>query len=227
MPASLKYELEMQYWADSSKAYQKAIGTYFAEDFYYLNRLLRSGQVLFGDTLSSYLNRLGDHILRDQPSLRKQLRFYTVRSTVANASSTHDGIIFVNMGLLARLENEAQLAFILCHEISHFVERHALKSYQQYIEADNSRAKDLEGIENSHSLYSKEIEKEADRLGLALYFKAAYPSDILPAVFDILKVADQDFAQKAVDRSFFETEHLIFNDTQWPDTLEYAYNSAL
>ncbi|MEM6344603.1 MAG: M48 family metallopeptidase [Bacteroidota bacterium] len=226
VPASLKYDLEMVHWADSSKEYQEALGAYFAEDFYYLNRLLRSGQVIFGDTLSGYINRLADHILRDQPALRQQLRFYIVRSTVANASSTHDGIIFVNMGLLARLENEAQLAFVLCHEISHFVERHPLKSYQQYLAAESSRPNDPEWQESSHSSYSKEIEKEADRLGLGLYLKAGYSAEIMESAFEVLKVADQDFAQKAFDRSLFETQYLQFNKDQWPDTLEYAFDQS-
>lgn len=222
----------MSHWADSSKEMRSAVGAYYEEDFYYLNRLLQSGQVLFGDPLSQYVSQVADHILRDQPALRQQLRFYIVRSTVANASSTNDGIILVNMGLLARVENEAQLAFVLCHEISHFVERHALKGFQQHIEQENQtkglrKAKNYEVLQEAHSLYSQEIEKEADRLGLALYLKADYPQAELARVFDILKVADHDFAQEPLDRSLFESDYLVFNQEQWPDTLEYAYDASL
>ncbi|MFK7925452.1 MAG: M48 family metallopeptidase [Bacteroidia bacterium] len=230
--ASLKYEREMNHWADSSKEMRSAVGTYYEEDFYYLNRLLQSGQVLFGDPLSQYVSQVADHILRDQAELRQQLRFYIVRSTVANASSTNDGIVLVNMGLLARVENEAQLAFVLCHEISHFVERHALKGFQQYIKQENDtkglrKAKNYEILQEAHSLYSQEVEKEADRLGMALYLKADYPQSELSRVFDILKVADHDFGQEALDRSLLESDYLTFNQAQWPDTLEYVYDASL
>ena len=55
-----------------------------------------------------------------------------------NAFAYPTGAIYVHSGLLARLENEAQLATVLAHEIAHIVHRHAIRHLRQ------ERNKDLE-----------------------------------------------------------------------------------
>ncbi|MEL6653132.1 MAG: M48 family metallopeptidase [Bacteroidota bacterium] len=188
--AQTKYQAELEQWADSSEEIQESARRFLQEDYYYLNQLLRSGQLLFGDPLTQYLNRLTDHILRFRPEIRAQLRVYTVKSSIANAASTYDGIIFVNMGLLARVENEAQLAFVLSHEISHFVERHTLKSYLKYEQKERSagRKKDFEALQNVHYRYSRQLELRADSLGLQLYLEAGYRPEAIAEVFAILEI---------------------------------------
>ena len=46
---------------------------------------------------------------------------------------TENGIILINMGLLAQLSNESELAFIMAHEIVHYVEHHIyqLNTYEE------------------------------------------------------------------------------------------------
>ncbi|RZK51413.1 MAG: hypothetical protein EOO59_15085, partial [Hymenobacter sp.] len=46
------------------------------------------------------------------------------RNPVPNAHALGNGTVMLNVGLLAHLENEAQLAFILCHELAHVQARH-------------------------------------------------------------------------------------------------------
>ena len=48
-----------------------------------------------------------------------------------NAFAYPTGAIYVHSGLLARLENEAQLATVLAHEIAHIVHRHAVRHLRQ------------------------------------------------------------------------------------------------
>ena len=45
-----------------------------------------------------------------------------------NAAALPDDRIYLTTGILARVENEAQLAMVLGHEIGHVIEKHALKS---------------------------------------------------------------------------------------------------
>ncbi len=48
-----------------------------------------------------------------------------------NASSLPDGRIYLTTGMLAHVENEAQLAMVLGHEIGHVAEEHALESLRR------------------------------------------------------------------------------------------------
>jgi predicted Zn-dependent protease len=72
-----------------------------------IDELLQSGKILFGDEMTTYINKLGKLILEknNQSALIEKLRFYTVKSSVVNAFTTHQGMIFVNVGLLAQVEN--------------------------------------------------------------------------------------------------------------------------
>jgi hypothetical protein len=104
------------------------------------------------------------------------------RSSVVNAYATDNGNVWVTLGLLSRIENEAQLAFILCHEVAHFIQKH---SYEKVVNA--SEKINLEqGNELQVHDYSRQKEMEADSLGLILYQNLGYSYDAIPQVFDIL-----------------------------------------
>ena len=105
-----------------------------AADFnLFLKEMFLQGNILYGNPLNQYINTVADEILKDYPSLRKELRFYILKSPVVNASATENGIILINMGLLAQLSNESELAFIMAHEIVHYVEHHIyqLNTYEE------------------------------------------------------------------------------------------------
>lgn len=151
---------------------------------YAINQLLWSGKVVFGDTITRYLNRVVDVILKDDPTLRQKLQIYTVKSPVVNAFTTSDGFIFVNIGLIASCENEAQLAYILSHEISHYVKQHSIKRYtfrkeeernaRKFTWNSSKRAKIDYTKRLNMSNYSKSQEIEADDYGLQLFSKTNY-----------------------------------------------------
>jgi hypothetical protein len=87
-----------------------------------------------------YMDALVTEIAKGNPSLQQQQRFncYFSRAGVPNASYIGEGIILFNMGLFNKLENESQVAFVLCHEIAHFYLQHNEKSIQRYVDAINS-----------------------------------------------------------------------------------------
>ncbi|PIP55108.1 MAG: hypothetical protein COX07_01700, partial [Bacteroidetes bacterium CG23_combo_of_CG06-09_8_20_14_all_32_9] len=101
---------------------------YLLQSNFYIEYLLNSGFILFNDTLSNYINGVADNLLKNQPELRKQLRFYTIKSPEVNAFATNKGIIFITVGLLSQIQSEAQLAWILSHEIIHYKYKHNIES---------------------------------------------------------------------------------------------------
>lgn len=63
--------------------------------------------------------------------LDDQVKIYIVRDPSFNAFCREDGSIFVYIGLLAKCNNEAELASVLSHEFGHYYSKHSLKRYKK------------------------------------------------------------------------------------------------
>jgi predicted Zn-dependent protease len=60
----------------------------------------------------------------------QDIRVYVINQATFNASMAPNGAITVWAGLILRAQNEAQLAYVLGHELAHFQRRHSLKRWQ-------------------------------------------------------------------------------------------------
>src|SRR6185437_4156873 len=87
----------------------------------------------------AYLDALVTEIVSRNPVLKATpFHCYFSRSYVPNAEYIGEGIILINMGLFDRLSDESQVAYILCHEISHFILHHQENSIAKQVETLNS-----------------------------------------------------------------------------------------
>ncbi len=88
-------------------------------------------QVPKGDKreLNRYLNLVGKNLAAYSTRPGLAWTFAVLDDPSANAFSAPGGYVFVTRGLLAKLDNEAQLAAVLAHEVGHVTEKHALKLY--------------------------------------------------------------------------------------------------
>lgn len=180
-----------------------------------LNRIMLGGKVLFNDPMAAFTNKVVDELLKNDPALRAKIRIYIIKSPYVNAFATSEGAIFINIGLLAQLENEAQLAYILAHEIVHVDKKHSLDEFKKEIEISKGRGvySDLNNSDKllARSAYSKEKEQEADELGFLDYFeKSNYSYTAIAGVFDILKYGHLPIDEIPFDKSFFENEGFNF-----------------
>ena len=144
-------------------------------------RLRRSPFRLRDDTLNQYLTDVvcrlgGDHC--------PDVRVYAVRTPYFNASMAPNGMMQVWSGLLLRMDNEAQLAAVLGHEIGHFLQRHSVERLRD-IKARTAFGQfigmfGLVGLVGQLAAlagamaYSRDHEREADRIGLTLMQRAGY-----------------------------------------------------
>lgn len=207
-----KAELEK----NEKKATRKAKEKFLLQTSFGVDEMLLSGKVVFNDPLAEYVNKVADKLLANDQTLRSQVRFYILRSSAVNAFATNQGVIFVTMGLLAQLENEAQLAFILAHEINHYTEKHAIEKYLEVenIERGKGSYTDLtfDDKDLAKSVFSKEQEKEADEKGILLFLKSGYSTQYLMGVYDVLKYAYLPFDDITFDKTFLENKYLKFPD---------------
>ncbi len=189
-----------------------------------MDQLLHSGKILFNDPISKYVEEVADILLAKNPEIRKKLRFYTVRSSSVNAFTSNEGIILINLGLLATLENEAQLAYILSHEITHFVDQHPLDIYLNNQEIyTRTQSSDFQYQAYQRAItetntYSKEKEEEADLKGLNIYTKSNYSLWAAVEVFDILRNSAEPFAQADFHPSLFDIPYLKLPDSIFFDS---------
>lgn len=182
-----------------------------------------SGRVLFGDPVSEYVNTVADKLLENEPELRSKLRFYCLKSNVTNAFATNQGMIFVTLGLIAQLENEAQLAQVLAHEITHYTRKHVINSFIESGRISNKKGKyKYNNYDNdiiTLSSYSKSLEFEADSVGYFRLKKSGYSIQEALSVFDILQFSYLPFDEKSFEFSYFETDNVKIPGSYKLDTI--------
>lgn len=87
-------------------------------------RLRRSPFRMREEPLQSYLSGL---VARLAGEHAPDMRVYALRTPMFNASMAPNGMMQVWSGLLLRMDNEAQLAAVISHEIGHYLQRHSLE----------------------------------------------------------------------------------------------------
>ena len=175
----------------------------FAENALYgVDDILHSGLVLYGDSLTQYVQKVANKLLKNQVDLQQELRFYTLKVNDANAFSTDQGIVFVTIGLLSQLENEAQLAYILAHEIAHYTEKHVLESFIYNTTGRTNRA-DFQGEIRDMSKFSKSAEFEADTLAIKWFNEAGYAPENILSTFDLLLYSYLPFDEVPITENYF------------------------
>ena len=215
LPRDLTLSLEELYTLDKQRVKDYNDGKLRNRDkilkaSFHIHRMMASGRILYGDPITNMVNRIADTLLAGYPSLRNQLRFYTLKSSDVNAFATGQGMIFVCTGLVAHVEDEAQLAFILSHEIVHYLRKHSLEDISRRkhdsddIDAETQEMRDFIKYHNR----SREMETEADSLGIAMFYSnSPYRKDVIEGVFDVLQYGYLPFDEIVFDTAFFNSPY--------------------
>ncbi|MDO9225775.1 MAG: M48 family metalloprotease [Pseudomonadota bacterium] len=170
--------------------------------------LLGAAPLVRDDGLQRYVNRVGRWVALQSERPDLPWRFGVIESEDLNAFAAPGGYIFLTKGLYKRLNNEAELAGVLGHEIGHVIRKHHLKLLQKSqaiaalgsffgskLKNENEIVQNLigNGAEIVARGLDKDAEYEADRIGLVLSARAGYDAYALPAVLaEIGHVAKSD-----------------------------------
>ena len=174
--------------------------------------LLGAKPLVADPALQRYVNTLGRWLAMQTERPDLPWTFGVIEDVGFNAFATPGGYIFVTRGLIARMRNEAELAGVLAHEISHVLKKHHLRAVQKnagiallgdFVSAANKggNSEARNALMNvGRKLYASGLDKddefEADRLGVVIAARAGFDAFGLPAVLQTLQ------AQSASDGEF-------------------------
>ena len=156
---------------------------------------------------AAYINAIGQRLVANSSRPSDTFTFTLLDSPDINAFALPGGFIYVNRGLLAYLETEAELAGVIAHEIGHITEsHHSRRSTQQttstvlattaYIltgSGDLYDAAQMYGAEVV-SGFGRDMELEADAAGAEFMHRSGYDADALLSVIGVLK--DQEMYRR-------------------------------
>ena len=167
-------------------------------------KLIDSVGIYDDPELAEYINRLGQRLVAHSSMPDATFTFTVLDSPDINAFALPGGFIYVNRGLLAYLESEAELAGVLAHEIGHITENHhgrrrtqqltskvaAVGAYILTGSGDVYDAASMYGAELV-SGFGRDMELEADSAGAEFMHRAGYDVDAMLSVIGVLKDQEQ------------------------------------
>jgi len=155
----------------------------------------RSGALHADEALDRYLTGLARKLAPPAAVGRLRVSVRVLGDHRPGAFALPDGGIYLTTGMLARIEDEAQLATLIGHELIHAVDRHAVVEYRTFkngaaVTAVLPGAQVLGlgalGTKAAVTGYSRELEREADAKGFALMVAAGYDARRAPGLFEHL-----------------------------------------
>ncbi len=176
----------------------------------------RFGGSYRNESLVRYVNLVGKTVaeVSDRPELN--YHFAILSSGEQNAFAAPGGYIFVTIGLLRTLKNEAELAGVLAHEVAHVTERHMLETIRRSAVLANVSEFTLTAMDKDPEMFAsvidqvtetlfeqgldQDLEYEADVVGVEYAYRAGYNPHGLKDYLRILKSQEG----RAVSR-FFST----------------------
>ncbi|MDA8101029.1 MAG: M48 family metalloprotease [Nitrospiraceae bacterium] len=87
---------------------------------------------------NKYVGLVGQVVARNAGRPELSFHFGILNTDVVNSFAAPGGYIFITRGALERMQNEAELAGVLAHEVAHVAERHALRRIGVSVSADGS-----------------------------------------------------------------------------------------
>lgn len=172
----------------------------------YMLEIRRDPAYVNDPEIADYINQLGQKLASHIESGRQTFEFFVVRDAMLNAFALPGGYVGVHTGLILSARSESELAGVLAHEVSHVTQSHLARLFGTQSQAQLASLLSLAvallaarsnpdvavgaamtgqaaAIQNQLN-YSRDFEREADRLGLDLMEKAGYDTRGMASFFE-------------------------------------------
>jgi predicted Zn-dependent protease len=174
-----------------------------------LMRQLRGQAPIINDPLlDEYIQDLGNRLVAQADNVKFPYTFFILNSPDINAFAFFGGHIGIHTGLIFNARNESELASVLSHEVSHVTQRHIARSIEAQQKSSPLQIASLLGsiliaavnpeagmaalsVSNAASAqssinYTRQNEKEADRVGINILANAGFDPNGASSFFSIL-----------------------------------------
>lgn len=159
--------------------------------------------------IEGYVNELGRKLVAASPEARQDFEFFAVRDSTLNAFALPGGFVGVHTGLILAAQSESELAGVLAHEIAHVTQHHiarlvggqsqaslltiaglvlaalAARSNSQLSQA--AIAASVAGSVQQQLNYTRDFEREADRIGFQILDGAGFDVSGMASFFERLQ----------------------------------------
>ena len=123
----------------------------------------------------------------------RQVRIYILDNPQVNAHMLPNGAFLILTGLLLRIEDESQLAYVLAHELGHYVQKHGIKKINYKKSANSESVGILPGWPSQISLnaYTRHLEHQADLYSIELLIDNEYDLNSVSRLFKFLQLENK------------------------------------
>lgn len=214
------------------KAFIKTLQT---DRFDYIVKTFNDDRLIKDSDLNNHVNTIFNSIIKSNPQIPQDASLFMYRSSSPNAVSFGEGTIMLSLSLLSRLENDAQVAFVLSHELAHYYREHTKTAIIRFAQLNFDRDVNKEvrnirnnqygqytrirelmtGLELSISKHSRTHELEADSVGLSLFLNSPYADAVAPVrTMEILDSIDRPVFSDLLDlKKYFDFKEYPFKET--------------
>ncbi len=183
-------EVSRQYFSDQD---EQMLAQTIMRDVY------ANPQYLDDPEIENYLNQLGYLLVSVSPRNQRVFNFFVIQDDSINAFALPGGNIGVHTGLLLAAQNESELAGVVAHEISHVTQDHLARmvAAQSQSQIPTLAALAVALLAARSMNYSRDYEREADRMGYDMLTKAGFDPRGMSGFFNRLIRANRFYETNA------------------------------
>jgi predicted Zn-dependent protease len=209
--------------------------------------------------VTDYLNTLGYKLVAASADSRQEFNFFLIIDPQVNAFALPGGFVGVNSGLILTAQSESELASVLSHEVAHVTQRHMARMLAQQKQSQVTTIAALAvailaaranpqisqaaimasqaGSVQSMLNYTRDHEREADRVGFQVLERAGFDAHAMALFFERMQRATRFYETNAP--AYLRTHPLTYERIadmqsraqnlsyrQVPDSLEFQLMRA-
>ena len=184
-----------------------------------MREIERDPQYVDDPELAVYINTLGQRLVSANPDARQDFEFFFVRDNTVNAFAMPGGFVGVHTGLILAAQTESEAAAVLAHEIAHVTQHHIARMLGKQSQSSiptlaamlvamlaargrpdlaqaamaTATARNIQ----SQLDYSRDFEREADRVGFQILQQSGFDVHAMPSFFERLQKSSRVYENNA------------------------------